>query len=574
MKKENKRLARPYLRAAYQGNRLLGVATVLALTLVNAADVFVAVLLQLLMDVSTGQSSLGLVTLLWYSLGYLVAYVLFHLLLRETRNRFVRRMNRQYKAKIFADLTKKNISAFASERTSTYISILTHDAAAVEQDYFVNLISIVQLTLYLILGLGMMLWYSWSLTLASVVLSVLPMALSICLGGSLSRQEKAVSDRNESFVATVKDLLTGFPVIKSFQAEAEAETLYAGKNAALEEAKYRRRRTSHAIEIVSGMASIVMQLGIFILGAYYAMQGRITGGVVLAFVQLMNCILSPIQQLPQFLASRKAARGLIEKTAAALSDNTRPEGGAQVESLGQGIVCRDLRFGYEEEHDILRGLDLRFLPGKSYAIVGASGSGKSTLLNLLLGSWSGYRGSVTIGGRELREISGDSLYNILSIIQQSVFVFDSTIEENITMFKSFPEEAIQDAIRRSGLEKLLEEKGRDYRCGENGCNLSGGERQRISIARCLLKNTQVLLMDEATAALDAETAANVTHAILDIRGLTRIIVTHKLDEAILNRFDEILVLRNGAIAERGTFRELLARDGYFHALYYVGGDAC
>ena len=137
------------------------------------------------------------------------------------------------------------------------------------------------------------------------------------------------------------------------------------------------------------------------------------------------------------------------------------------------------------------------------------------------------------------------------------------------MFRSFNEEAIRRAIRLSGLESLVNEKGEDYICGENGANLSGGEKQRISIARSLLRDAKVLLVDEATSSLDAATAAQVTEAILSLDHMTRIVVTHSMDGEILGKFDRILALRNGRAEETGTFTELMEKKGYFYSLYTV-----
>ena len=158
---------------------------------------------------------------------------------------------------------------------------------------------------------------------------------------------------------------------------------------------------------------------------------------------------------------------------------------------------------------------------------------------------------------------------IISVVQQNVFIFNASIRDNITMFASFPKAEVDRAIALSGLSKLIEERGEDYRCGENGSGLSGGERQRISIARSLLKKAQVLLVDEATAALDAQTAYQVSSAILDLPELTSIVVTHSLDEALLKRYDCILTLKNGRIAEAGSFPELMEKKGYFYSLYTV-----
>ena len=180
-----------------------------------------------------------------------------------------------------------------------------------------------------------------------------------------------------------------------------------------------------------------------------------------------------------------------------------------------------------------------------------------------------YRGAIHFDDTELRDADTDSLYELLSVIQQNVFVFDASIRDNVTMFKDFPKEELEEAISHAHLSGLLAERGDDYRCGENGCNLSGGEKQRISIARSLLRRSSVLLVDEATAALDAETAHRVSEDILDLDGVTRIVVTHSLEESLLRRYDGILVLRGGRIEETGTFDELMARRGYFHALYSV-----
>lgn len=284
------------------------------------------------------------------------------------------------------------------------------------------------------------------------------------------------------------------------------------------------------------IGNLAAQLGVFIFGAYLAMSGKgITAGTTIIFVQLMNYVLSPIGTIPTRIAERKAAKALIEKIANALNTNVREEIETEHHKMERSIVVKDLSFGYEPEKQVLKNINYTFDLGKKYAIVGASGSGKSTLLNLLMASYQNYEGTILYDDTELREISSSNLYEIESIIQQNVFVFNATIKDNITMFRDFSEEQIKEAIRLSGLSALTREKGADYLCGENGRGLFCGEKQRISIARSLLKKSQVLLVDEG----------------------------------LLKQYDGIITLKNGSIVESRTFDELVEEKGYFYSLFTI-----
>ena len=329
-------------------------------------------------------------------------------------------------------------------------------------------------------------------------------------------------------------------------------------------------RMEEVITMLGTGAGIVAQLGVFLFGAYLAVTKQgVTPGVVIVFLTLMSFVVDPIGSVPPILANRRAAVALIDKLADAVGKNVRESGEQMDPVLRDGITIDHLTYGYHESAPVLNDVSVRFEAGTSYAIVGTSGSGKSTLVNLLMGSSNDYQGSIRFDQRELRSIATESLYGLVSVVQQNVFIFDDTIRNNITMFRHFDEKLVQQATEKAGLTPLLAERGEDYICGEGGSGLSGGERQRISIARCLLRQTPVLLIDEATAALDAATAYSVSAAILAIEGLTRIVVTHRLEEPLLRKYDEILVLKNGEICERGSFDALMARREQFYSLFNV-----
>ena len=568
---DKKQLLKPYMRQFYKGN---GWRFALALTVtlvMTAATMMVSWLIQVIIDMATGVdvgfsfAQVVLLTVIGILLDAFASFLAYH-----SKPRFTAKGIGQYKEYVFDRLCQKGIGAFSSENSSLYISALSNDATTVETNYLANVFVIVDNATTCIGALVLMFYYSPLLTILSIVLALLPLAASICTGNLVAKAEKTVSDKNETYMSTLKDSLIGFAVIKSFRAESQMCRIFSDAVKEVTDAKTYRKKMSVLVNGLSSTSGTILQFGIFLIGAYLALTGHgLSAGSVLVFVQLLNFVINPIGVIPQALAEIKASKALIEKVAVALESNVREEGLESKNEVTTGIVVQNLSFGYEEEKPVLQNVNFTFDAGKSYAIVGSSGSGKSTLLNLLMASHNGYSGSICYDDTELRQISSESLYEMVSVVQQNVFIFNASIRDNITMFSDFPREEVDCAIELSGLSKLIAERGEGYLCGENGSGLSGGEKQRISIARSLLKKSQVLLVDEATAALDAQTAFQVSNAILDLNNLTRIVVTHALDENLLKRYDCVLTLKNGSITESDSFDELMEKKGYFYSLFTV-----
>ncbi len=561
--------ARPYIAAFYKNNRLLWCAVMLFTVIEVPMQLLMSWLLGAILDVITTGDMSALVGMLPFIGAGVAVCVINELALAKARSVFVKRALSQYKSLAYEKLSEKRISAFYKENTGRYISVFTNDITSIEEKYLINGFQIVLQVLLFVGALVMMFVYSPILAAAAIVLSLLPVAVSAAFGKLLTKKEKDVSDKNERFVSRIKDLLNGFSVIKSFKAEKETRTLFDGENGVIESAKASRRWCMGAVGAAGMTCGLILQLGVFVFGAYLAITGSITAGAVIVFVQLGNYIINPISTVPQYIAGRKAAKGLIEKLAEITEENAERTGDRFEPVLKNSIKINNLSFSYEKDKPVLSDITLSMKAGGKYALVGESGSGKSTLLNLLMGAYDGYGGSLTVDGRELKNADPDSLYDLMSLIGQNVFLFDDTIKSNITMFRDFPEKEVRRAEERSGLYELIERKGKDYSVGENGVNLSGGERQRVSIARSLLRGTPVLLLDEATAALDNRTAFSVTEAILSLDGLTRVVVTHRLEKALLTQYDEIFVLRGGRLWEHGTFEQLMEKNGYFYSLFTI-----
>jgi len=574
MKKETEiqRIRKRYLKEIVCQSRKWLVMAGIAMLILSIYNIVISWLLQTIIDIVSGDSSMtilqvGIIAMITF-LIFIAAYVIY----RVARPKYLYQAMLCYKQKIFCKMIDKNLSSFRKENTSQYLSMYTNDAKMIEMYYFDSVLEMIDLTVSFVGALLLMLWYSPILTVFGLILSVLPIAASLPIANKMAEAERKVSDGNGEFVSIVRDILQGFPVIKSFQAEKEMKKNFFRENERMEHLKYQSRYIEESINLWGTAASVMMRLGIFLIGAWMSVSGYgVTPGIVLVFLQLMNYVISPIERIPSILAKRKAAIGLIEKMLVSVQINQEQMKENKIGMLKKGISLKDVSVSIGNKN-VLHHLNFEFEIGKKYAVVGSSGAGKSTLINTIMGGFSPVQGEVLFDGIDSREIQPESLFQVMALVQQSVFVFRDTIRNNITLFKEFDEEKVKKAADQVGLRELIDKRGLNDSCGENGNKLSGGERQRIAIARALLRGSQVLLLDEATAALDNQTSYAVIDAVLSMKEMTEIIVTHRLEEKLLYQYDEILVMHAGEIVEKGTFQELMQKKGFFYSLYVVSKE--
>ncbi len=567
----NKSIRAELVSQFYRNNSCALFLAIIASILSGTIGIIVSWIVKELIDIISGQGTFTLEEILLICAGFIVFALVITLLNYISEPVFVRRAMNQYKDKAFSFLSMKNTSSFQKESTASYLSALTNDATTIEQQFVASILPIASKAVSFFGALALMICYSPLLTLFSILITFIPTVVSVIIGKKLTSVQKEVSDKNTAFTSTMTDCLNGFNVIKSFKAEDQIGRIFTEENRKLEETKGRLHKINGLAGSLGLLSGVLAQLGVFLFGSYLAMSGgSVTAGSVLMFVNLMNFLIPPVAELPKLLAGKKAAEGLIDKLSDSLSESSNSSGTESLSKDNNTICFKNVSFSYDDnDREVLHDINCEFLPGRSYAIVGGSGSGKSTFLNLLMASHNNYKGDITIGGKELKNISTDSLYELMTVIQQNVFVFNSSIKDNVTMFRDFPDEKINEAITKAHLKELIKERGTDYLCGENGQGLSGGEKQRISIARSLLKESSILIADEATSALDAKTSYEVINEILELDSMTRIVVTHSLEEALLRRYDEIIVIKDGTIEEKGSFDELMDNNGYFKALYTV-----
>lgn len=559
-----------YVKLFFKENKLVAFLSMIVFISLSMIYTAISWILQIIFDYMAGKGAFSLTTILLLVVSFMLAISLIFALKRSSYPRFLEKAMNQYKESVIKKLLQKSYSDFSLANSGTYLSVLTNDCERIQEKYLKKIFDFVQDVLMLVSSLALMIYYSPLLTVIALIISVLPMACSILTANGIATREEQVSKSNESYTALTKDVLNGVSVIKSFKAEQEVINRYQNQSMELEHTKNLREKTMTTVSALGTISSLGTQLGVMLVGAWMvnAHVGVIAAGMVLAFTNLMNGVLQPIASLPQMLGEMKGAKKLISKMADYMS-NVKEDSGEIIDDSIKSVVLRDVSYAYDLDHKVLKNVNLTLQAGKSYAIVGSSGAGKSSLINLLMGYYKDYEGSVKLNNHELSNVSKSSLYDKTTLMQQSVFMFDASILDNITLFKPFPNAEVNRVIHLAGLDDLIAAKGKDYQCGENGSHLSGGEKQRIAIARSLLKKSEILLVDEATSALDNETSANVTQSILDLQGILRLVVTHRLDANSLKQYDEILVMKSGELIERGSFEELMNQKAYFYSLYTV-----
>ena len=346
--KQNKKKSREFRRRLFYKNKMCFIASVIMTIVMSFLNLMISWLIQQIMDSMANQNMQSVVRCAWIAASVVIAYTVANAVHRAVYPRFLQRAMQQYRDYAFSRLTQKSLRSFSKESTALYVSALTNDCTSIENNYLAATFTLIELLFCFLGALIMMLYYSPVMLVLAVALSFLPVAVSMTAGNRLTEQEKEISKKNEHFVSIVNELLSGFPVIKSFRAETQASRLFSQRNEQAEEAKKNKRRTEQMISLLANDAGIIAQMGIFLAGAWLAISGKgVTAGVVIVFVQLMNYILNPISQVPLLWSNRKAAIALMEKLSDALSENVREEGREKLNGFSEKIEVKDLTYGYE-----------------------------------------------------------------------------------------------------------------------------------------------------------------------------------------------------------------------------------
>lgn len=512
---------------------------------------------QKILDTVSGDQPSSIPYLILFAAGCFLCLLISAALEYFCWTAFRRQALTRYRAYFCRKVLSKDISAFSRENTGAYASAVSNDLNTIRVSYLESLPYLAELVLNFAGTVVLMLAYDVRLALIAFGVSLLPILLSSFRVNQVAECEEQLAEANGGFLSAFTEMLTGFRAVKSMRAEGSVAARLLKVNRKASDTFADREHTEISVAYIASLSGHIARIAFFFISLLLSKNDpAVTGGVIIAFTQLMSNIVQLAVTVPELLANVKAADKLMERHDGMLA-LSQAEGEDRAVSCGEKVEADNVSVSYGEGQEVLRNLSLSLPAGGCYAILGESGSGKTTLLNLLSGAKRDYTGSVRYDGQDIRDISGERLFELISVIHQETFLFDATIEENITLFRPVDRAVLEDAVKKAGLEELVKEKGLDYACGENGANLSGGEKQRVGIARSILLGAGVLLLDEATSALDIRTGSRLIRTVQQMEGKTRIAVTHDVYPELMDNFDQIIVLKDGQIAGQGKYSELL-----------------
>ncbi|WP_261266902.1 ABC transporter ATP-binding protein [Streptococcus mitis] len=535
--------------------------------LVPLTNIAFAYSIKIIIDSGMSQNREDLTQAILIGAIVIFIYASLNFISLRLRNKLVRQIMSRYKNKVFKSILDRDYREFSKEKSGKFISILTENMKKIEQDYLHQYFNISKNISLMIFSLVAMFIGNWFLTLLVIIASIIPMMISGFIGQKSASLQNSSMIAEQKYLAKVKDILAGFLVIKSFNVKEAIGQDYKNESEKLDEIYFIKGKFDVLSNVVSQLSGMIVFLVAFGGGMYLVFGGHTTIGSVTAIVQLVNFVVMPLNEIGMGMS--KFREGQATLNSFEVKDVIELQTGKTKEYFDDVISFSNVDFSYPNtEEKIFNNLSLQIKKGEKIAIVGMSGSGKSTLLNLLLRFYDVTSGYISIDNQDLQAISAESLYNLMTIVQQDVYIFDDTLKANITLSQSFTEDDIKKAVQQSGLESYIleNELGLQTSCGENGSNLSGGERQRLSIARALIRKTPILLLDEATSSLDNKVTTEIENSILEIQDLTVLVVTHKLNKSMLKKYNRILFMKNGVIVEDGSFDNLMDRKGEFYKL--------
>ena len=457
--------------------------------------------------------------------------------------------------------------------TGELIQRSTSDVDALRRFFADQAIGVGRIVLLFAVNFTALLWLNWQLALISVIVVPLVVLTSILFFRRISKAYEAYQEQDAVLSTTLQENLTGVRVVKAFARQEYERDKFEGDNWE-KFLRGRRLLVMHSLFWpVSDILCGFQMLGGYVLGALMAIEGTITVGTYLAYVGMVIWLIWPMRNLGRLIVQMSTGLVSFGRVEKVISEDREPllEGAyAPRENVEGDLIFEDVGFRYDKESSALEEISFRCRPGQIVALLGPTGSGKTTLVNLLPRFYEYTSGSLTLDGVELHDYPRRFLRQQIGIVEQEPFLFSRTIRENITygVGRHVSDTEVESAARAAAIHDTIQTfpDGYDTLVGEKGVTLSGGQKQRVAIARTLLRDPAILILDDSTSSVDTETESEIRAALERLMvGRTTFVIAHRI-QSLMNA-DLILVLDQGRIVQRGKHEDLMAEEGIYRRIY-------
>ncbi|MCX6028146.1 MAG: ABC transporter ATP-binding protein [Chloroflexi bacterium] len=480
---------------------------------------------------------------------------------------------RRLRAYLFDQIQRLSFTYHDHTQTGELIQRSTSDVDAIRRFFADQAIGIGRIVLLFVINLAALVRLNGRLALLSIVVIPPIVAISVFFFKRVGKAYEKYQEQEAALSTVLQENLTGVRVVRAF-ARQEFERQKFEKENWEKFLRGRRLLIMHALFWPSSdiLCAAQMLFG-FAMGALMAIDGTITVGTYLAYAGLVIQIIWPMRNLGRLIVQTSTGLVSYKRVIDVISQEREPLTEGKVRPAGDvrgEIEFRDVSFEYESNAPVLKEISLHAQPGQAIALLGSTGSGKTTLVNLLPRFYEYTGGSLTLDGVELKDYPREYLRGQIGIVEQEPFLFSRTIRENITygVGREVPDAEVEAAARGAAIHDVIISFADGYKTlvGEKGVTLSGGQKQRVALARTLLKNPRILILDDATSSVDTETEAEIRAALERLmQGRTSFIIAHRV-QSVMNA-DQILVFDKGQIVQRGTHEALLAQPGFYRQIY-------
>ena len=469
-------------------------------------------------------------------------FLLFSYFQAIKQNQTIQKMSTSLRNSIMKKVTSLDYEKFHKQKAGTYVSWMTNDINQIEQLGFHPFYELLGGIIHSLLAFVALFSVHWSLVVLTIVEVLLLLQIPNFFAKKIEKTAKQTALENEQFLSEVNDSLNAYDTIVSFNKKSYILNKVSQAAKKLSSSKNEQTKTMTNVSISGGSGNILSQVLIYLLTAYLAFYKVISIGTLSITGSFAAEIFNTIGNISQYLAAISSTTPLFEKFEAI--EITAVQSQLNPEKLTAGFSLTDVSYEYNDHKTLINDLNYHFKLGGKYAIVGKSGSGKTTLLNLLSGKRKNYHGHIKFNNQELSSLQDDQISSDILYIDQSPHIFSDTIRENLTLGDFFSESELWESLAKADLLEAVQKlpEGLDTYIGESGKLLSKGQLQRLSIARGLLRDKKIILLDEVTSNLDKSTARTIEEKLINTSNLMVIMITHQLNKNIENKLDGILYL--------------------------------